>query len=140
MTTQTLSVKTPRKGLAISLWAVQALLALFFIYAGVTKLTTPLDQLSKMMPWTGAYPSLVPVAGIADLFGGIGILLPALTRIWPRLTLLAAVGLLVLQVLAMGLHLMRGELMVVPMNVVLLALVAFVLWGRTRALPVVSRS
>lgn len=35
----------------------------------------------------------------------------------------------------MGFHLMRGEAVVLPMNLVLLALAAFVLWGCTRAVP-----
>lgn len=61
--------------------------------------------------------------------------LPALLRIRPRLSVLAAVGIIVLQLLAMGFHLMRGETMVLPLNVVLLVLAAFVLWGRTRAVP-----
>ena len=61
--------------------------------------------------------------------------MPALLRIQPRLSVLAAVGIIALQVLAMGFHLMRGEAMVLPMNLVLLALAAFVFWGRTRAVP-----
>ncbi|MFO6420244.1 DoxX family protein [Hylemonella sp. W303a] len=129
----------PRTVLSIALWLTQGLLALFFIYAGVTKLATPAEELAKMMPWTAQLPFLVPVTAIADLLGGLGILLPSLTRIRPRLTALAAIGLLVLQVLALGFHAVRGETMVLPMNAVLIVLIAFVLWGRTRALPVTGR-
>lgn len=140
MTTDTIAPRRSRNLLGPTLWVVQGLLALFYIYAGVTKLATPLDQLAKMMPWTGAHPSLVPVTGIADLLGGLGILLPALTRIQPRLTVLAALGLIVLQVLAMAMHASRGEVGVLPMNAVLIALAAFVMWGRGRALPIKARS
>ncbi len=115
-----------------ALWLTQALLAAFFVYAGVTKLATPAAELAQTMPWTAELPALVTVTALADLLGGLGILLPALTRIQPRLTVHAAVGLLVLQVLALGFHAMRGETMVLPMNLVLIALVGFVLWGRTR--------
>ena len=142
MTTDTLPMARPtppRKGLSIALWSIQALLALFFLYGGVTKLATPAVELVKMMPWTGSHPTLVSVTGIVDLLGGLGILLPALTRILPRLTPLAAVGLIVLQVLAMAFHVMRGETALAPMNAVLIGLAAFVLWGRTRALPVAAR-
>lgn len=133
---------TPRPSsglLNIALWVTQGLLAAFFVYAGLTKLVTPAADLGKMIPWTAELPLLVPVTGVADLLGGLGILLPALTRIRPRLTVLAAIGLLVLQVLALGFHTMRGEMAVLPMNVVLIALVAFVLWGRTRAIPAINR-
>jgi len=132
---------SPRSGtiLGPALWVVQVLLALFYVYAGFTKLSTPADELMKMMPWTGALPALVPVTGLVDLLGGVGVLLPSLTRIKPRLTVLAALCTIVLQGLAIALHLSRGEDMVVPMNLVLIALAAFVLWGRERALPITSR-
>lgn len=140
MTTDTIAPRRSFNLLGLALWVVQGLLALFFVYAGYTKLATPPDQLAKMMPWTAALPALVPVTGIVDLLGGLGILLPALTRITPRLTVLAALGLIVLQLLAMALHLSRGEAAVLPMNAVLIALAAFVMWGRTRARPIAARS
>lgn len=126
----TSTVAAPRSWLSPALWVVQVLLAVFFVYAGVVKLITPLEALSKMIPWTAAYPALVPVTGLADLLGGLGILLPTLTRVRPRLAVLAAIGLIVLQVLALLLHLVRGEFAVIPMNATLIALAAFVAWGR----------
>ncbi|OYQ42199.1 hypothetical protein CHU94_03465 [Rhodoferax sp. TH121] len=139
MTTSTHTSSRPGKILGPALWLVQALLALFYIYAGITKLSTPPAELAKMMPWTAALPQLVTLTGMVDLLGGLGVLLPSLTRIQPRLTAMAALGTIVLQTLAMTLHLSRGETMVVPMNLVLIALAAFVFWGRGRALPIASR-
>lgn len=127
------------KVLGPALWTVQVLLALFFIYAGGTKLATPVDVLSQSIPWTAQHPSLVLLTGWVDLLGGLGILLPALLRIQPKLTPLAALGLVVLQVAALAFHAVRAEMAVVPMNVVLIGLAAFVLWGRTRALPIAAR-
>ncbi len=135
----TLASNPSGKVLAVSLWTVQVLLAVFFVYGGITKLFTPATQLAEMMPWTANYPVLVLITGIADLLGGLGILLPSATRIQPRLTLLAGWGLIVLQILALGFHLMRGEAMVAPMNVILLALIGFVVWGRAKALPIPAR-
>lgn len=138
MTTDTLAA--PRRNLlGPLLWTVQVLLALFFVWGGYTKLATPPDALAKMIPWTTEHPLLTLVTGWADLLGGLGILLPSLTRILPRLTPLAAAGLAMLQVLALAFHLSRGELPVLPMNAVLIALAVFVLWGRTRARPVSAR-
>lgn len=133
MTSEALAPRRPSGALNAALWLTQGLLALFFVYAGYSKLATPAAELAKMIPWTAQFPRLVLVTGLADLLGGLGILLPALTRIQPRLTLLATAGLIVLQVLALIFHVVRGEFMVTPMNVVLLALLAFVLWGRTKA-------
>ena len=132
----------PSKGraLSVALWGAQGLLALFFVYAGFSKLFTPAADLAAMIPWTGEYAKLVTITGLVDLAGGLGILLPSLTRIQPRLTVLAALGLVVLQVLAAGFHLSRGEGAMVPMNVVVLALAAFVLWGRAKARPIAPRA
>jgi hypothetical protein len=71
--------------------------------------------------------------------GGLGILLPALTRIRPQLTGWAARGRVLLQILAIVFHVWRGEMMATPLNFVLPALCAFILWGRTRRVPIVSR-
>lgn len=129
------------KALRISLWVAQGLVALIFCFAGFTKLTTPLPDLSAMMPWTGQVsPTFVRFIGLVDLAGGLGILLPSLTRIQPRLTVLAALGCVVLQVLAFGFHTMRGEFPVLPLNVVLLALSVFILVGRSQWAPVTARA
>ncbi|WP_036141839.1 DoxX family protein [Luteibacter sp. 9135] len=129
------------KALRIGLWIAQVLVTLLFCFAGFTKLTTPIGPLSAMWPWTGAVPeAFVRVIGVIDLAGGIGILLPALIRILPRLTVWAALGCTVLQVFASIFHISRGEFAVLPLNAVLLALSIFVLWGRARKAPIASRS
>lgn len=140
MSTTTLNYPQPGRGLQIGLWVAQALIAIVFIGSGFVKLTTPIAQLSATMPWTGQYPEgFVRFIGLVDLAGGLGILLPALTRIVPRLTVLAALGCVVLQVFALVFHLSRGEAMVTPLNVVLLALSLFVLWGRGKKAPILPR-
>jgi uncharacterized membrane protein YphA (DoxX/SURF4 family) len=125
------------KPLRIALWIAQGLVAVIFCISGWTKLAMPINELAAMMPWAGQVPSgFVRFIGLVDLAGGIGILLPALTRIQPRLTVLAALGCIGLQVLAFGFHAWRGEFSVLPVNVVLLALSAFVLWGRSKKVSV----
>ena len=141
MTAQSTFAAAPSKGRALSaaLWGAQGVLAAAFMAAGVTKLFTPADQLAAMIPWTGEYGALVPFTGLVDLAGGLGILLPSLTRIQPRLTVLAALGIIVLQVLAGVFHLSRGEGDVLPMIAVFIALAGFVLWGREKARPIAPR-
>ncbi len=132
---------TPGQPLRIGLWVAQVLVALAFGGIGLMKLTTPLPELAAMMKWPGEYsPAFVRFIGMVDLLGGIGILLPALTRILPRLSVFAALGCAVLQGLAIGFHLSRGEASVLPLNFVLLALSIFVLWGRSRKVPITLRA
>jgi hypothetical protein len=129
------------KALRISLWVAQALVFMAFCGAGFFKLTTPIPELSAMMPWAGQYsPPFVRFIGLVDLAGGLGILLPALSRIKPGLGVLAALGCSVLQVLAIGFHASRGEFMVLPVNFILLALCLLVLWGRSKRAPIAARA
>lgn len=129
------------KALRIGLWVGQVLLAIVFIGSGVTKFMTPISDLSHMMPWTGEFSvTFVRFIGLVDLAGGLGILLPSLTRIQPRLSVLAALGCTILQVLAIGFHLSRGEASVLPLNFVLLPLAVFVLWGRGKRAPIGPRA
>jgi putative oxidoreductase len=123
------------------LWAAQALLAAFYGFAGFNKLSQSMESLGAMgMSYALDYPELLTrFIGTMEILGAIGLILPALTRIMPRLTPLAALGFSVIQVLAMGVHISRGEFMVLPMNLVLLALSLFVLWGRERKAPIAAR-
>ncbi len=126
---------------SIGLWVAQVVLALMFGMAGVMKLMTPMDALATQMAWVGESPELlVRFIAVAEIAGALGMILPAATRIMPFLTPLAGVGFAVIQVLAMGVHLMRGELGVLPINLVLLALALFVAWGRWRKAPITPRA
>ena len=129
-----------RRGLRAALWVVQVLLAVAFGMSGLMKLSTPIADLAAQMAWVGSVPPmLVRFIGAAELAGAIGLILPALTRIQPRLTALAAVGLIVVMVLASVVHATRGEFGMLPVTVVLGALAAFVAWGRGKAAPITPR-
>lgn len=111
-------------------WAASILLALLYALAGVMKGFRPIADLSKMMGWPGDVPAwLVRFIGFAELAGAIGLILPVWTGILAWLTPLAAIGLSLVQVLAIPFHIRRGEGKAVPMNLVLLALSLFVLWA-----------
>jgi len=141
VSTTAITPAAPGRALRISLWVAQALVFFVFASAGVMKVFTPIPQLAAMIPWAGDHSeTFVRIIGLIDLAGGIGILLPALTRIMPGLTVLAALGCMVLQILAIAFHVSRGEAAVTPLNFVLLALAAFVLWGRARKAPILPRS
>lgn len=129
------------KGLHIALWVVQGLLAATFLAAGLMKATAPIEQLQASMPWVGgAMGQLVRFIGAVEILGGLGLLLPAATRIKPWLTPLAALGLTTVMVLAAATHISRGESRVVGINAILGGLAAFVAWGRARKAPIPARS
>jgi uncharacterized membrane protein YphA (DoxX/SURF4 family) len=126
-------VKTASRPFGVVLWAVQVLLFLVFAGTGLWKLLTPIPQLAAMIPWAGEVPApFLHATAVLDLLGGIGILLPAVTRVAPGLTFLAALGCAALQVGAVVFHLSRGEAADTPFNVLLAALALFVAWGRRR--------
>ena len=131
----------PAKTLRIALWSVQALLFVTFAGGGLWKLFTPISELAAKMPWTGQVsPAFLYFTGVVDLCGGIGLLVPALTRIQPRLTVYAAAGCLVLQACAIVFHISRGEADHTPFNFLLVALLVFVFWGRAFKAPIAPRT
>lgn len=119
------------RALGYGLWIAQIVLSIFFVGTGVEKTTEPIAELSHKYNWPGDVPAaLVRFIGVAELLGAIGLVLPGLTKKKPALTVWAAAGLLLVMVLAAALHVTRGELHALPMNVALGALAGFVLWGR----------
>jgi putative oxidoreductase len=122
----------------ILLWLVQILLACAFGMAGVMKSTQPVDVLAANgIAWAPQLPLvLVRFIGISEFLGAVGLILPALTKVKPFLTPLAALGLLTIMILAMGFHVSRGEAGALPANIVLGGLAAFVAWGRTSKAPI----
>jgi len=131
----------PRTGLHVALWGGQVLLAALYGAAGFTKLTGSMTELPSMIPWTADVPeALVRFVGTSELLGAIGLLLPSIFRIQPKLSALAAAGLTTVMVLASLFHLARGEYGVIPMTAGLGSIAAFVAWGRAYGRPIPARS
>jgi uncharacterized membrane protein YphA (DoxX/SURF4 family) len=123
----------PSKRLHLALWAVQIVLGLMFVAAGAIKVAQPMDKVIAMFVWPGAVaPALVRFIGLAEFLGGVGLIVPAATRIAPWLTPLAAGGLTVVTSLATLFHLTRGELGMLPVTLITGGLTALVAWGRSR--------
>src|SRR5690242_13599760 len=115
----------------IATWIVQILLALAFFMAGLMKFTQPKEKLAERMGWVNDFsPSIVKAIGFIEILGAVGLVLPALTNILPILTPLAAAGLVLDMIGAVVTHLRRKEYPMIAANLVLLALAAFVVYGR----------
>lgn len=134
-----LETTQPSKVLNIALWIAQFALSGLFLMAGFMKLTQPIEVLSATVAWAADMPGLVRFIGLSELLGGIGLLLPAFLRIKPVLTPLAAVGIAIIMVLAMGYHGMRGEFGSVIFNLFLFGVAVFVAWGRFKKAPIAPR-
>ena len=125
------------KVMHIALWLVQILLAILFLMTGAMKAFMPLDEVAKTMRWVPDVPAgLVRFIGLVELAGALGLILPSATKIRPKLTPLAAVGLGVVVLLGAILHFTRGEGALTPLNFILAAMAAFVAWGRTQKAPI----
>ena len=117
------------------LWALQLLWGFFFAGSGFGKVLLYDDTLYAEAPravaWYAAVPQpLIVFIGICEVLGGVGLILPATTRVRPKLTSLAAAGLTLTMILAAGFHLTRGEYALVPANLVLAAVSVFIATGR----------
>ncbi|WP_406394392.1 DoxX family protein [Streptomyces sp. NBC_00887] len=116
----------------IAYWIVAGLLGVFYLYAGGKKVAQRKEQLAPMMGWVDTVPMpLVRIIGAVEILGAAGLVLPPLTGIAPVLAVLAALGFLVLQVLATGLHLSRGEVRETGLNVALIVLAGVAAWLAT---------
>jgi uncharacterized membrane protein YphA (DoxX/SURF4 family) len=114
-----------------ALWIVQILLAAMYLMAGTMK-TFRTAAAKQQMPWAkDRSDAFVRFVGISELLGALGLILPLVTGILPWLTVAAAVGLSLIQLLAIfSEHLPRKEFNVIPVNIVLLLLSIFIALGR----------
>jgi uncharacterized membrane protein YphA (DoxX/SURF4 family) len=122
------STTSPSRAMNYVLWTLQVILALLFVFSGVMKFVMPV---AKMQEGPVKLPGLfLHFIGVCEILGGLGLVLPGMTKIKRMLTPLAAAGLLIVMIGAtvvtwMGSH---DSMMVLPLVVALL--VAFVSWGR----------
>ncbi len=125
------------KALEISLWVAQGLLAVMFLMAGAMKSTQPIEALAASLPWVTEVPAaLVRFIGISELLGAIGLILPSVLRIQPKLTVYAAIGIAAVMLFALIFHITKGEFSVIGMNIILGLIAVFVAWGRTKKAPI----
>ena len=95
----------------IAIWIITGLLAVAFIGAGLMKVAQPRAKLAANgMAWTNDYSdSGVKLIGLAELLGGIGLILPALTGVAPVLVPIAAAALTVIMIGAVVWHVRAND-------------------------------
>lgn len=81
-------------------------------------------------------PELHVISGTLEILGGLGLLLPALTKRAVFLVPLAALGLAGVMIAAMIWHVQHGTLLQTgPLNIVFALVLLFVAWGRWKLRP-----
>ncbi|MBT3337944.1 MAG: DoxX family protein [Anaerolineae bacterium] len=124
----------------IFLWVLQALFGFYFLFIGVTHFILP-PGLPAQMSWMYELsPALHWFSGAAEILGGLGLILPGLTKIQTRLTPLAGLGLVLVMLGALTWHLQRGEAQNIMFNVVLALIVGFIAYGRWKLSPLTDKA
>lgn len=131
--------ESPRRSptVARTLWILQGLLALEFLFTGGTKLVLPIAELTAVMPLPGLFVRLI---GVCEVLGALGLILPGLLRIRPVLTPLAAAGLAIIMIGATVCTLKWAPAVEALLPVITGLLAAFIAYGRWRLAPLRGRS
>lgn len=123
----------------ILLWVLQIVLGIYFALTGVMHFILP-PGLPAPMSWMYELSdTLHMISGTAEILGGLGLILPALTKIQTRLVPLAGAGLTLVMLGAVVYHIPRGEYQNIAMNLLLAALLAFTAYGRWKLKPHAER-
>jgi len=122
----------------VAVWVVSGLLALGFLGAGAMKVFPPEADVAALAE--GVPVVLMRIAGVAEILGAIGLILPAATRIMPILTPLAASGLVLTMIGATITNMVIGEYAPIVQTVLFGSLAAFVAWARFGSYAVEPRS
>ena len=117
----------------LALWIITGLLALVALTGGITKVFVSKEKLAAAPggSWIkDAGVGFVKTLGVLELLAAVGLILPAVVDVAPVLVPVTAVCWVFLMVGAMVTHRRRGEASYVVLNVIYLALAAFIAWGR----------
>ena len=126
----------------LALWIVAGLLAAVFLVSSTTKLFVPQQNLDGLLQrlggaaeaageWTREFsPVALKAIGVLEFLGAVGLILPAALDIAPVLVPVAASGAVLLFIGAVIMRLRRGEKATIAIDLVYLAMAAFVASGR----------
>jgi uncharacterized membrane protein YphA (DoxX/SURF4 family) len=115
------------------LWTAQILTAVLFAFAGFSKFVMPVEKLQQG-------PVVFPVAfmyfiGACELLGGLGLVLPGLTRVATMLTPFAAAGLTIIMVGATTVSVIAGGVVAGSFPAVVGMITMWVAYSRARVVP-----
>ena len=121
----------------VSLWVLQALLAVAFLAHGWLFLFPPAEMVDLMN--ASIPPAFRIFIGVAEVLAAVGLTLPGITRVLPWLIPWAAAGLMIVMIGATVLHAIRGEVGSAITTAILLAVATFVAYMRWKVNPILPR-
>ncbi|HEX6648555.1 MAG TPA: DoxX family protein [Pyrinomonadaceae bacterium] len=121
----------------ILLWILQILLALLFLFAGITKLVLPYEVLmANASPESIKFSALfLKFIGVVETLGALGLILPGVFHRRQELTPLAAAGLVIVMIGAVVVSIMGDGVKFAIAPFVVGLLCAFVAYGRWKLRP-----
>ena len=114
----------------IVLWIIQILLALLFLFAGITKLF-PIIPMPPPPPGMWVPPMwFLKFIGLCEVLGALGLVLPGLLRRQQYLTVWAAIGLTIIMIGAVVVSVMTLGVATAITPLIAGTLCVFVAYGR----------
>lgn len=115
-----------------ALWVLAGVLAVAFLASGAMKLSRSKEKLAASgMGWAeDVSTGTVKLIGALEALGAIGLILPAALGVAQELVPVAAIGLGLVMAGGAAVHARRGEMRLITVNALLLAIAAVVAWGR----------
>ncbi|GAA4420863.1 DoxX family protein [Actinokineospora soli] len=118
----------------LALWIIAGVLAAAYVIGGAGKLLVPRERIAafgRSAHWVNDFsPGAVKGIGALEVLGGLGLVLPALLDVAPVLVPVAAIGLALVMVGAAVVRTRRREFAYMAADLVYLALLCFLAWGR----------
>jgi hypothetical protein len=121
----------------IALWVLQVLLAAAFLAHGLLLLFPPPEIAAQMLAELPRWFWLF--LGVAEVAAAVGITLPGIARVMPRLVPAAAIGIVIVMISATVWHLVRAEWSSAVITFVLLLMATYVAYMRSRVAPIQAR-
>ena len=132
-----------KRAMNAALWTIPVLWGVFFNITGFGKVLCYKADVKTLhqVAWFSAEPQdLFVFIGVCEFLGGVGLILPAMTGVKPKLTSFAAFCLMLVMILAAVFHTVRGEYNFLPINLVLGGVAACIGYGRLFVMPIAPAS
>ena len=118
------------------IWIIQSLMSVLFVFHGIAMFNPPAAVQESVVKKMGYSLPFLKIIGTLEILGGLGLILPTLTRVMPLLSPLAALGLVIIMVGAAISHARQGEGKQTVATAFVTLLVAFVGIGRFWLSPI----
>lgn len=111
---------------------IQVLLFAVFTFGGLDRLVQPIDVLAERMLWVSYFdPSVVRAIALTEITCGIGLILPFLfKKVQFKFVLYSGSVLIITMIGAAVTHLVIGDYDQIIVNLVLVAIIAFITFPR----------